>query len=90
MNSVLATAAVQPASFSIITDKIVGTLTSTAAFEAYGAVAAVGLAVGCFVALAPKLFHFSWKFIPDEDTRDYPLVPMSEDFFHDQSGQGRW
>jgi hypothetical protein len=55
---------VTPADFSPITDQIVGTMTSTAALLAYGAVALVGVGIGTVVKAGPKLFRFLWKFIP--------------------------
>jgi hypothetical protein len=56
--------AATPADFSSLTDAITGTLTSTAALAAYGAVALVGVGIGTVVKAGPKLFRFVWKFIP--------------------------
>jgi len=53
-----------PADFSSLSDQITGTMTSTAALAAYGAIAAVGVAIGTVVKAGPKLFRFIWKFIP--------------------------
>ena len=43
---------------------VTDTLTSTAAFTAYGAIAGAGVLIGTGVKMGPKLFRYLWKFIP--------------------------
>ncbi len=43
---------------------VTDTLTSSAAFLAYGSIAAAGVLIGVGVKMGPKLFRYLWKFIP--------------------------
>lgn len=46
------------------TNPVTDTLTSSAAFTAYGAIALAGVAIGTGVKMGPRLFRYLWKFIP--------------------------
>jgi hypothetical protein len=43
---------------------VTDTLTSSAAFTAYGAIAGAGVLIGTGIKMGPKLFRYLWKFIP--------------------------
>lgn len=43
---------------------VTDTLTSTAAFAAYGGIAAAGVLIGTGVKMGPRLWQYLWKFIP--------------------------